>query len=109
MYIELASTEESVGKTVQSITRAIDGGQLCIAFTDGTFLSLGVVHDYDDDIHVALQEFDFMGFGADFLLASGIVTEEERAQKVAEYYAERLRRNEAAERRRYEILKAKFE
>lgn len=109
MYVELSSTEEATGKVIQSMTRAIDDGQMVIAFMDGTFISLGLEHGYDDDHWVGRQEFALMDFGADALIASGIITEEERAQKVMEYWGERRRAREAAERRRYERLKAKFE
>lgn len=111
MYTELQSVVEARGKTVHpehGITFSSMIDQVIIAFTDETFLTLGVEHGYEGDDTVAQQWLLLYDFGRDSIMQSGIITEEEFQQKGDNRRNAELQAREEAERRRYEQLKEKF-
>lgn len=110
MYKELSDVMEAVGKTVESITHAGFGGQVIVAFEDETFILFGIERGYEscDDV-IARLTLDPEDFGRDALIASGIISREDLFQRMEELAEARRLAREAAERRRYERLKARFE
>ena len=106
---------EAIGKTLAAVefSESWCGGQAVLAFTDGTFATLGVERGYEsgeDEIKEdTLAVFDF---GDEKLARAGIVTLDEmaamRAEQTRQRQAEAQYRQEARDRQEFERLKRKF-
>ncbi len=105
----------AIGKTLAAVelSNRCYGGQAVIAFTDGTFATLGIDRGYesgDEEIKEdALRVFEF---GDEKLIRAGIVTLEEinemRTEKTRQEQAQQQASQEARDRREFERLKKKF-
>lgn len=100
---------EIVGKTVQG--DAINGENLLLTFTDGTFTVLvAECHGYDgDNLEIVQDTFYPQSFHKSDLIRTGMMTEAEWQQTEGERQSRWQAVKDEGERAQYEQLKRKFE
>lgn len=106
------SLESIKGKTIDNMTWGNDymSSQVVIVFTDDSFITLCVEHNYDlDDLQIVSEKLDPLTFGDKKLIQSGVVDQDEMIALRQEYEKKRKLQREANERRTFEILKQKYE
>lgn len=106
---------EAVGKTLQAVefSASYCGGQAVLAFTDGTFATLGVERGYESgDEEIVEEPLAVFDFGDEKLVRAGLVTAKEleamRKARDEQQRAERQAQQEARDRQEFERLKRKF-
>lgn len=106
---------EAVGKTLAAVefSESYCGGQAVLAFTDGTFATLGVERGYESgDEEIKEDTLAVFEFGDEKLVRAGIVTDDElaamRKARDDQQRADQQARQEARDRQEFERLKRKF-
>lgn len=114
MKTEVKMTE-AVGKTLAAVefSEGYCGGQCVLAFTDGTFATLGVERGYErGDEEITEDTLALFDFGDENLVRAGIVTADElaamREDRNRQQRAGYERLQEARDRQEFERLKRKF-
>lgn len=80
--------EEAIGKTLTMIGPSYDDQQMVFVFSDGTFITIGTDHGYNNDIGVFFQKIELSTFGNEQLIELGVVTQEEIDEKIRTLDAE---------------------
>ena len=106
---------EAVGKTLAAVefSESYCGGQAVLAFTDGTFATLGIERGYESgDEEIVEEALSVFDFGDKKLVRAGIVSADElaamRKARDDQQKAEQQARQEARDRQELERLKKKF-
>lgn len=114
MKTEMKLTE-AVGKTLAAVefSESYCGGQCVLAFTDGTFATLGIARGYESgDEEITEDTLALFDFGDEKLVRAGIVTADElaamREDRNRQQRAEYEKQQEARDRQEFERLKRKF-
>jgi hypothetical protein len=107
--------KQAVGKTLTAVefSESWCGGQCVLAFSDGTFATLGVERGYEGgDEEVKEDTLAVFDFGDEKLTRAGIVTADElaamRKARDDQQRAEQQARQEARDRQEFARLKRKF-
>lgn len=95
---------EAVGKTIKAIVGY--GDEYLVAFTDKSFLVFSIERDYDDIVDIIVNSPDINRYQ---LVKAGLMTEEAYEEERETERSLRKRKAEEADRRIYEMLKARFE
>lgn len=100
-----------VGKTIEAVEFECAGPQLIITFTDGTFSTVQAECNKWDDSGAEIVEakLDLVTFGASRIFGLGIMTREELDQMVKTQREKEWAVAEEADRKMYQMLKARFE
>lgn len=69
--------EESIGKSLARICSSVISSQTVMVFSDGTFTTLEVKHEYDCHCRIVEAKLELFNFGDRKLVESGILTYEE--------------------------------
>lgn len=69
--------EESIGKSLARICSSVITSQTVMVFSDGTFATIGVKHEYDCHCRIVGTALRLFDFGDRKLVESGILTYEE--------------------------------
>ena len=97
-------------KTVKGLYYSADSSVLLLTFYDDTHAVFDIMRGYEQgDEEICAGGLDILTFGDEILVKAGIATLEEietaRAQRLIDWQCAQ----EAGDRRRYEMLKRKFE
>ena len=113
MKIEV-TLNEAIGKTLQGVEASFTCGQMVMAFTDGTFTTLGIDRGYEyGDETIESRRLELHNFGDEALVRLSVTTDEElnaiRSARDAEHEAAYRLQKEAKDRAEFVRLKRKFE
>lgn len=102
---------ESIGKTLAAVafSESYCKGQCVLAFTDGTFATLGIDRGCErGEDWIMQEELSLFDFGDDELVRAGIVTAEEIATMRKDRDRKLAAERDARLRQEFERLKCKF-
>ncbi len=108
MKEQLATRQQTVGKTVEKIVMTAHSEYVAIHFADNTVFVLRAISDYDD-VSIFESSPIIPHIRTHILEELEIITAEEYAVIYQKKVAKRKAVEEAEERKQYEKLKAKFE
>ena len=77
--------EESIGKSLAKICSSVITSQTVMVFSDGTFTTLEVKHEYDCHCRIVEAKLKLLDFGNRKLVESGILTYEEIDEQGRKY------------------------
>jgi hypothetical protein len=112
MFLEVNLTD-AIGKTLAAVEFSMgfggSGDQVVLAFSDGTFATLGIDRDQPvGDEEIKEDTLDVFRFNQKALVRAGIVTKEELSSMRAEQDRLAKAAQESYDRRQFEYLKKKF-
>lgn len=100
----ITDKEGCIGKTIAAISGY--GDEYLIAFSDKSFITIGIERGYEDSVDITFVE---PGFNRYNLVETGLLTVEEYEAEIAAEQEEWRGKNIEGDRRVYKILKARFE